>query len=79
LNLLGKQTITSNGVQSCLFQSFCIFQAGWHINDVVYSMTQSKDQFAGHPELYDEDGIWINEELLAVKFVEEEEEEDDYY
>jgi len=53
--------------------------AGWHINDVVYSMTQSKDQFAGHPELYDEDGIWINEELLAVKFVEEEEEEDDYY
>jgi len=29
-----------------------------------------------HPEMYDEDGQWINEELLAVRFVDED--EDDY-
>lgn len=52
--------------------------AGWHINDVVYNLVQKKEEFAGHPEMYDEDGIWINEELLSVKFVDEEE-EDDYY
>jgi len=53
--------------------------AGWHINDVIYSLTQ-KEEYAGHPEMYDEDGVWINEELLSVKFLEEEEEEeDDYY
>ena len=33
-----------------------------------------------HPEMYDEDGQYINEELFAVRFVDEEEEEgDDYY
>jgi hypothetical protein len=54
--------------------------AGWHINDVVYNLVQKKEEYAGgHPEMYDQDGIWINEELLSVKFVEEEEEEDDYY
>ncbi|AMO43229.1 hypothetical protein R1080702_224 [Cyanophage S-RIM32] len=53
--------------------------AGWHINDVVYNLIQKKNEIS-HPEMYDEDGMWINEELLSVKFVnEEEEEEDDYY
>ena len=52
--------------------------AGWHINDVVYSLVQKKEEGITHPEMYDEDGIWINEELLSVKFVNEEE-EDDYY
>lgn len=53
--------------------------AGWHINDVVYNVVQNKNGVP-HPEMYDENGIWINEELLSVKFVnEEEEEEDDYY
>ncbi|CAF34249.1 hypothetical protein S-PM2d184 [Synechococcus phage S-PM2] len=55
--------------------------AGWHINDVVYNLIARKEeQEMSHPEMYDEDGIWINEELLSVRFVnEEEEEEDDYY
>lgn len=29
-----------------------------------------------HPEMYDEDGLVINEELLSVRFVDEDE---DYY
>ena len=54
--------------------------AGWHINDVVYNLVQKREEGGfTHPEMYDEDGIWINEELLSVKFVKEEEEEDDYY
>ncbi|ADO99322.1 hypothetical protein Np050604_222 [Cyanophage S-RIM44] len=52
--------------------------AGWHINDVVYNLMANKNEMT-HPEMYDENGIWINEELLSVKFVKEEEEEDDYY
>ena len=48
------------------------------LNDVVYNLVQKKNEVT-HPEMYDEDGIWINEELLSVKFVNEEEEEDDYY
>jgi len=52
--------------------------AGWHINDVVYNLIANKNEIS-HPEMYDENGIWINEELLSVKFVKEEEEEDDYY
>jgi len=52
--------------------------AGWHINDIVYAMNRN-DEVQGHPEMYDEDGIWINEELLSVKFVKDEEDEDDYY
>ena len=53
--------------------------AGWHINDVVYNLVSKKNNEVTHPEMYDEDGIWVNEELLSVKFVNEEEEEDDYY
>lgn len=30
-----------------------------------------------HPEMYDEDGQWINEELLSVRFVDEDEEDED--
>ncbi len=50
--------------------------AGWHINDVVYQLV-SKNEQQGHPEMYDQDGVWINEELLSVRFVDEE--EDDYH
>jgi hypothetical protein len=50
--------------------------AGWHANDVVYQFL-SKDNQQGHPEMYDQNGVWINEELLSVRFVDEE--EDDYH
>jgi len=54
--------------------------AGWFINDIVYNFYNKNSQIQMHPEMYDEDGIVINEELLSVRFIdEEEEEEDDYY
>jgi len=49
---------------------------GWHINNVVY-LFLSKDEQEGHPEMYDQNGVWINEELLSVRFVDEE--EDDHH
>ena len=55
--------------------------AGWFINDIVYNLYNKNNSPQLHPEMYDDQGIVINEELLAVTFVdeEEEEEEDDYY
>ena len=32
-----------------------------------------------HPEMYDEDGIVINEELYSVRFINDTEDQDDYY
>ena len=52
--------------------------AGWFINDIVYNLYSKNNSPQLHPEMYDEDGIVINEELLSVRFIEEEEEEDDY-
>jgi len=51
--------------------------AGWHINDIVYQLVSKGEEQGGHPEMYDSDGVWINEELLSVRFVDEE--EDDYH
>ena len=55
--------------------------AGWFINDIVYNFSNKNNSLQLHPELYDKNGLWINEELYSVRFVdtEEEEEEDDYY
>jgi hypothetical protein len=54
--------------------------AGWFINDIVYNFYNKNNSLQLHPEMYDDDGIVINEELLSVRFIEEEEEEeDDYY
>lgn len=55
---------------------------GWTVNDFAYNYLSQKTSFHPHPEMYDEDGLWINEELYSVRFVdaeEEEEEEDDYH
>jgi hypothetical protein len=56
--------------------------AGWFVNDIVYNFYNKNNSLQLHPEMYDEDGIVINEELLSVRFIqeeEEEEEEDDPY
>jgi hypothetical protein len=56
--------------------------AGWFINDIVYNFYNKNNTPQLHPEMYDDDGIVINEELLSVRFIdeeEEEEEEDDYH
>jgi len=47
---------------------------GWTANDFLYNML-SRDQDQLHPEMYDEDGIVINEELLSVRFVDDDEDE----
>ena len=52
--------------------------AGWHINDVVYNLMANKNEMT-HPEMYDEDGMVVNEELLSVRFVDEEDEQEDGY
>ena len=53
---------------------------GWTANDFLYAYMNTRSNLPTHPEMYDEDGLVINEELLSVRFVdEEEEEEDDYY
>ena len=33
----------------------------------------SKDEISYHPEMYDENGIMIHEQLLSVKFINEDE------
>lgn len=45
---------------------------GWTANDFFYNMLAKDDVL--HPEMYDEEGLIINEELLSVRFV-----DDDYY
>jgi len=51
---------------------------GWTANDFLYNML-ARDETQLHPEMYDNDGIVINEELLSVRFIDEAEEEDEYY
>ena len=54
--------------------------AGWYANDVVFAMrNQETNGYTPHPEMYDEEGVWINEELYSVKFVTEDEDDDDYH
>lgn len=53
---------------------------GWFINDIVYNFYNKNSPTKLHPEMYDDEGIVINEELLSVKFIEDEEEDDcEYY
>jgi len=49
--------------------------AGWFINDIVYNFTNKNNSVQLHPEMYDENGIMINEELLSVRFINDEEED----
>lgn len=49
---------------------------GWIGNDIVYALSQ-KNQPVYHPEMYDEHGNLLPDELIAVRF-ENFDEEDDY-
>ena len=50
---------------------------GWTVNEFAYNYLVKSNSVQLHPEMYDEDGVWINEELLAVKFVDEDEIEEE--
>ncbi len=50
---------------------------GWFVNDLVYNFYNKNNSPQLHPEMYNNDGLLINEELLSVRFLEEEEEEED--
>ena len=47
--------------------------AGWAAKDFVHDYFWSRDEAQmSHPEMYDENGYMLNEELLTVKFINEE-------
>lgn len=48
---------------------------GWFANE--YFNPVSNAAHAGHPEMYDENGNYITEELIAVRFEEEDDEDDE--
>ena len=53
--------------------------AGWTANEVKHDMLYASEteNEALHPEMYDQQGQWINEELLSVRFVNEDEIEEE--
>jgi hypothetical protein len=52
--------------------------AGWTANEKLHEfMYRGEVEERLHPEMYDEDGQWINEELLSVRFVDEDEYDDE--
>jgi hypothetical protein len=55
------------------FMFLCVgIVAGWTAKDFMHDYFYSKEEaMAMHPEMYDEDGMVINEELLSVKFIDE--------
>ena len=46
---------------------------GWTAKDFAHDYMWSRDEVAYHPEMYDEHGQLINEQLLSVKFINEDE------
>lgn len=52
--------------------------AGWTANEKLHEFMYGRGvEERLHPEMYDEDGQWINEELLSVRFVDEDEYDED--
>lgn len=50
--------------------------AGWTAKDFMHDYFWTQDEHAAfHPEMYDDNGVMFNEELLTVKFIEEEPDE----
>ena len=52
--------------------------AGWTAKDFIHDYMWSRDEYQQftHPEMYDQDGNWLTEELLHVKFITEDEEDE---
>ena len=50
---------------------------GWVANDFLYNFMHTKSNLPEHPEMYDDNGVMLNEELLTVRFLDEDEVYDD--
>ena len=50
--------------------------AGWTAKDFIHDYMWSRDEYYAHPEMYDQEGNWVNEELLSVKFINEDDEDE---
>ena len=52
--------------------------AGWTAKDFIYDYMWSRDEYQQniHPEMYDDQGNWLNEELFSVKFINEDDEDE---
>jgi len=50
--------------------------AGWTANEVKHDMLYARETENEiiHPEMFNSQGQWINEELLSVRFIDENEE-----
>ena len=62
---------------STSFLFLCVgIVAGWTAKDFMHDyFGYEEEQATLHPEMYDHNGQYINEELLSVRFVEDEEDE----
>ena len=50
---------------------------GWVANDFLYDFMHTNRDLPEHPEMYDSNGMVVNEELLTVRFLDEDEVYDD--
>ena len=49
---------------------------GWIVRSFMHDYFYTRDEFQNlHPEMYDDEGLVINEELLSVRFIEEDNDE----
>ena len=50
--------------------------AGWTVKDFMHDYFYTREEFQNmHPEMYDDEGLIINEELLSVRFIEDDDDE----
>jgi len=50
---------------------------GWVANDFLYNFMHTKTNLPEHPEMYDDNGVMLNEELLTVRFLNEDDYDDE--
>jgi hypothetical protein len=50
--------------------------AGWTVNEKYHEYMYATQQENVHPEMLNEEGQWINEELLSVRFLKDDDDED---
>jgi len=51
--------------------------AGWTVNEKYHEYMYATQQENVHPEMLNEEGQWINEELLSVRFLKDDDEDYD--